>query len=185
MNLRLAALLRDVAADPAAAAQLADGLLNRLRYSNAERKAVSHLLRMRDLPLATPPDDSEPSPAELRRWLRAVGSDVYRDVCALERAALQALDGAPDADRAAQSARRAGLERLSQRASAELERKPPLALGDLAIDGKSLMAELQLKPGPHVGKLLAALLEQVLEQPEQNTRERLLELARATKGSEG
>ncbi|MEY2931388.1 MAG: hypothetical protein RL033_2137 [Pseudomonadota bacterium] len=176
--LRLTALLRDVAVEPTAAAQLADALLQRLRYSNAERKTVSHLLRMRDVPLTV-----ELSAAELRRWLRAVGSDVYRDVCGLERVALRALDGAPGAAPAEQRARGAALERLEQRAAAELESKPPLSLGELALDGKSLMAELRLSPGPHLGKLLGALLEQVLDQPELNTRERLLERARALSGA--
>jgi tRNA nucleotidyltransferase (CCA-adding enzyme) len=177
VNLRLAALLRDVAAEPERAAQLGDALLSRLRYSNAERKAVSHLLRLRELPLA------EPSAADLRRWLRAVGRDAYRDACALELAQLSALQLAPGADDAALATRLAALERLQWRAAAELERKPPLALGELAIDGKGLMAELSLSPGPHVGKLLAALLEQVIEQPERNTREGLLELARGLLGS--
>jgi tRNA nucleotidyltransferase (CCA-adding enzyme) len=180
--LRLTALLRDVAVEPAAAAQLADALLQRLRYSNAQRKTVSHLLRMRDVPRTAELGAVELSAAELRRWLRAVGSDVYRDVCGLERVALRALDGAPGADPAEQRAREAALARLEQRAAAELERKPPLSLGELALDGKSLMAELRLSPGPHLGKLLGALLEQVLDQPELNTRERLLERARALSG---
>lgn len=178
VSLRLAALLRDLADEPVLAAQLGDALLGRLRYSNAERKAVSHLLRVRELPLA-----AEPSAAELRRWLRSVGGDVYQDACALERAELQAREAAPDAPRAELGRRRAALESLEQRAAAELARKPPLALGDLALDGKSLMVELSLSPGPHVGKLLAALLEQVIDQPELNTRDTLLQVARGLLGS--
>ncbi len=180
VTLRLAALLADVAAEPVVAAQKADALLNRLRYSNLERKAVSQLLRARELPLS-----GEPSGPELRRWLRAVGSDGYREACALGRAALEARQQAPGARAEELGLRQAALERLEQRAAAELERRPPLALGDLALDGKQLMAELHLTPGPHVGKLLAALLEQVIEQPELNTRGDLLELAKRLQGSSG
>ena len=55
------------------------------------------------------------------------------------------------------------------------------ALGtrDLALDGSVLMKELGLPPGRQIGELLRALLEEVVENPALNTREKLLELARA------
>jgi tRNA nucleotidyltransferase (CCA-adding enzyme) len=170
-ELRLAALLRELGADAADSEKLADALLGRLRYSNAERKAVGRALRFRELPL-----DPEPSDAGLRRWLRDLGPREYRDVCTLERADLLAREQAPAA--AGLATRRAALERLEQRAAAELEREPALTLSDLALDGKALMTELDMAPGPQIGKLLAALLDQVIEQPELNTKEHLLERAR-------
>jgi len=173
LELRLAALLRELGPNAASSAQLADALLVRLRYSNAERKAVGRAVRGRELPL-----DPEPSDAVLRRWLRDVGVDGYADLCRLERADVLARGQAPGADVSASSARLSQLDRLEQRAAAELERKPPLSLSQLAIDGKSLMTELGVPPGPEIGKLLAALLDQVLEQPQLNTRDSLLERAR-------
>ena len=170
-ELRLAALLRDLGPDAAGSEKLADALLVRLRYSNAERKAVGRALRFRELPL-----DPEPSDAGLRRWLRELGPNEYRDLCALERADLLAREQAPTAE--ALGTRRSALERLEQRAAAELERKPALTLSDLALDGKLLMTELGVPPGPQIGKLLAALLDQVIEQPDLNTKERLIERAR-------
>ena len=44
------------------------------------------------------------------------------------------------------------------------------------MDGRDLMAA-GMKPGPALGKTLNALMEQVLEQPECNTREYLLNAA--------
>jgi tRNA nucleotidyltransferase (CCA-adding enzyme) len=170
-ELRLAALLRELGPDAAGSEKRADALLVRLRYSNAERKAVGRALRFRELPL-----DPEPSDAGLRRWLRELGPGEYRDLCTLERADLSAREQAPAADTRARL--RAALDRLEQRAAAELERKPALALSDLALDGKALMAELGVPPGPQIGKLLAALLDQVIEQPELNTKANLLERAR-------
>jgi len=41
------------------------------------------------------------------------------------------------------------------------------------------VAELGIPPGPPIGRLLAGLMEAVLEDPGLNSRERLLELARA------
>jgi hypothetical protein len=40
------------------------------------------------------------------------------------------------------------------------------------------MAELGIPPGPEVGRILDALFEKVLDEPELNTPERLLALAR-------
>jgi tRNA nucleotidyltransferase (CCA-adding enzyme) len=171
VELRLGALLRDLDPDAARAAQLADELLVRLRYSNAERKAVGRMLRFRELPLEPAASD-----AGLRRWLRDVGPDIYRELCALGRADLLAREASFASGEL--GARLALLERFDRRASAELERKSPLALSDLALDGKKLMAQLGLPPGPHLGKLLAALLDQVIEEPELNTPERLIEAAR-------
>lgn len=52
----------------------------------------------------------------------------------------------------------------------------PLALGvsDLAIDGNRVMQVLSLKPGPAVGKILDALVQRVLDNPELNREERLV-----------
>ena len=52
----------------------------------------------------------------------------------------------------------------------------PVNLKELAVDGRDLMAA-GMKPGPALGKTLNALMEQVLEQPECNTREYLLNAA--------
>lgn len=52
----------------------------------------------------------------------------------------------------------------------------PLSLGDLAVSGDDLKAA-GLPAGPELGATLRRLLDAVLEDPGQNTRERLLELA--------
>jgi len=52
-----------------------------------------------------------------------------------------------------------------------------LGVTDLALRGDALMRELGISPGPHVGVILRALLERVLEDPSLNTREQLLALA--------
>ena len=52
---------------------------------------------------------------------------------------------------------------------------PPLRLEDLAVDGRDLIG-LGLKPGPRFGQILQRLMDEVLKDPELNTREQLLEL---------
>lgn len=53
-----------------------------------------------------------------------------------------------------------------------------LSVKELAIAGRDLLGEGVMKPGPKVGDVLEALLDEVLEDPARNTREALLERAR-------
>lgn len=53
--------------------------------------------------------------------------------------------------------------------------RDPISVSQLAIDGTYLMNVLHVKPGPRMGWLLHALLEEVLENPELNTVEQLSE----------
>ncbi|MGE5184229.1 MAG: hypothetical protein ACM31C_19300, partial [Acidobacteriota bacterium] len=53
----------------------------------------------------------------------------------------------------------------------------PLGAADLAVTGKDVMAALAITPGPAVGRILALLLDRVLDDPSVNSREHLLQLA--------
>jgi hypothetical protein len=67
--------------------------------------------------------------------------------------------------------------------------RDPISVGALAIDGEDLIKmELHppaedgrtgIKPGPRMGWILHALLEEVLDDPKKNTKEHLLELAKS------
>ena len=67
------------------------------------------------------------------------------------------------------------LEELKDRIIEQLNQ--PFDVTDLAINGNDLMTELDLKPGPILGKILDELTELVLDEPEMNEREKLLEEA--------
>lgn len=54
----------------------------------------------------------------------------------------------------------------------------PIAVGELAVAGKELITALEMKPGPLVGRILAALLDRVLGDPALNTPTSLIALAR-------
>lgn len=53
----------------------------------------------------------------------------------------------------------------------------PVSVGMLAIDGQDLMEECKIQPGPKMGAILHALLEVVLDKPELNTKEILIQKA--------
>jgi tRNA nucleotidyltransferase (CCA-adding enzyme) len=161
MELRLAALLAEIAPDPRSSAAAADGLLARLRYSNAERKLITRLIQHHELPLAESLSD-----AELRHWLRRVGPDLVVDLCSVARARLPDPNGG------------SALSAFEARAEAALALKPVLSLSGLAIDGNRLIAEAGVERGRAVGTTLEALLVRVIDDPTLNTPERLLDEAR-------
>ena len=49
---------------------------------------------------------------------------------------------------------------------------------DLAVTGRDVMKAMGLRPGPEIGRILATLLERVLEDPALNQREALIEMMR-------
>ena len=53
--------------------------------------------------------------------------------------------------------------------------RDPISVSMLAIDGKDVMQIMEEKPGPRIGWILSALLEEVLEDTEKNTNEYLSE----------
>ena len=105
----------------------------------------------------------------LRRLIRRVGPELIFDLLDLRRADVVAQGRGGRTD---------DVDRFEAEIRAELERKPPFSVRDLAIDGHDVMRLCGLSPGPAVGRILNALLEHVLDHPEENTRERLESLAR-------
>jgi hypothetical protein len=71
------------------------------------------------------------------------------------------------------------LEALWQRVQEQIAAANAFSLRDLKVDGNDIMRELDIPPGPDVGRILNALFERVLDDPSLNTREKLVELARA------
>ncbi len=140
----------------------AEGVLRRLKFSNADIRRGAHLAR-HHLPLVHPAD----SAAQIREWLHEVGVEHARDLFRLHFADSRAAkDG--------ESAR--ALAFTWGRVHSELLRGSPLGLTDLAVDGTDLL-EMGLPRGPLVGLMLEELLAQVLEAPEANERQELLRRA--------
>lgn len=179
LHLRLAALLHDVAKPRCLSvdeggnrhfyrhelvgAEMADALLERLRFDNATRRKAVHLVRYHmDLHF-----DGEVSDGAIRRMLRRVGVESIHDLLQLRRA-----------DRLASGMRKGDLApetvQLLQRVERVLEAEAALRVTDLAVDGHDVMAAFGRPPGPYVGQVLERLLSEVLEEPERNRREWLL-----------
>ncbi len=137
-------------------------LLERLKFSNRATERVAGLLRHFDR-LPSPTD----SDAQLRTWLSEVGAGRVRDLFRLHIAGARTT-GAGERGRM--------LVHLWRRVHDELLSGTPLDVTDLAVSGRDLL-ELGVEEGPYVGLLLEELHAQVLENPELNHRDDLLELA--------
>jgi tRNA nucleotidyltransferase (CCA-adding enzyme) len=162
--LRLAALLRELSAEATV------GLLLRMRLSN--QQVDETVLRIRAAPMPAARGDD----TEFRRWLSVSGPERLAALGRLDLARARAECRLGSRDRTAD------VVASWQRAKAVRSGAPPLAVGDLALDGRGLIG-LGLRPGPGFGRILDALLDWVLDDPSRNLRplleERALELARA------
>jgi tRNA nucleotidyltransferase (CCA-adding enzyme) len=168
LAVRLAALFHDVGKpvdpDPLGHAQvgarIAADTLRRLRYPHGlSRRVVSivreHPFRAEDLPR---------SAREARRFLLRHGDRLAFDLVAHRRADLNAKS-------------RSTAELDAFATLLEAEQSSPHRLRDLAVGGDELI-EIGFEPGPGLGGILQELLEAVVDDPELNTRERLLARAK-------
>jgi tRNA nucleotidyltransferase (CCA-adding enzyme) len=172
---RLAALVHDIGKPATQAdghfyghetvgADLARALLDRLHEPRAVTDRVGHLVRQHMFRYEPSWTDSA-----VRRFIGKVTPGAIDELFAL-READNIGSGVPrDADHLAE---------LRERIRTELETGPALDRFALAVDGDDLIAELGLAPGPELGRVLAALVERVIDEPALNEAPTLLLLAR-------
>ena len=147
-------------------AEMVHPMLERLRFSNDERTRIVALVRHHLICY-----DGTWSDAAVRRWLRRVSPELVEDLYALSEADVQAKgkDASVDLQH---------LMELKAHVAKVVAEGAALSIKDLALDGGALIKELAIKPGPDVGRVLRALLEEVVEDPGLNNRDTLLARAR-------
>ena len=171
---RLAALLHDIGkpstidtgpfhGHDVVGAEMAEALLDRLHFPRAVTERVVHLVRQHMFQY-----DQDWGDAGVRRFIQRVGIDAIEDLFVLRESDSIGSGLPPDAG---------ALGELRARVAAELEASVVLDRSKLAVKGDDLMAELGIPPGPHLGRILDALLERVIADPALNDRAELLVLA--------
>jgi tRNA nucleotidyltransferase (CCA-adding enzyme) len=182
--LRMAALLHDVGKPRSRAfsdktqdftfyeherigAEMAEPMLSRLRFSNDEQKHIVALVRHHLICY-----DASWTDTAVRRWLRRVTPELVPDLYLLSEADVRGKgrDCSPDLESLA--GLKAHVERILAAGAA-------FSIKDLAIDGRALMQDIGMKPGPDIGRILKTLLDEVVDDPSKNQREILLERAKA------
>jgi tRNA nucleotidyltransferase (CCA-adding enzyme) len=147
-------------------AEMVEPLTTRLRFSNDERARIAHLVRHHLFHY-----NDEWTDAAVRRWIRRVGKERLEDLYALNEADVRAKGRDFDADLGALAALRVHVEKVIAQGAA-------LTTRDLKVNGRDLMTELGLRPGPLLGDILTELLEVVTNDPVANERGVLLERAK-------
>jgi putative nucleotidyltransferase with HDIG domain len=144
-------------------ARLAKTILLRFRYPNAVIDKVCHLVEEHMFSYTESWTD-----AAVRRFIIRVGEENLSGLFALRRADIYGMAG--------RDPRWDTLLPLHNRIEEVLARGRALSLKDLAVSGSDLIS-LGIPPGKTIGIILKELLEAVLEDPDLNTREKLLEIA--------
>ena len=178
-ELRLAALLHDIGKPPVRqldekgiwtfyrheeiGTSMCRQLLKRLRYSNEAIDSVCHLVKEHMFHYT-----EDWSAAAVRRFIARVGEASLKDLYLLRQADAFALAG--------KKIEPINLAALADRVEKILAQKHAFTLKDLAVSGKDLMAA-RIEGGKTMGIILNELLETVLDDPAQNTKEKLLEIA--------
>jgi tRNA nucleotidyltransferase/poly(A) polymerase len=138
-------------------------ILLRFRYPNTVMDKVCHLIEEHMFHY-----EDNWTDAAVRRFIIRAGETSLADLYKLRRADAYATAGeVPPPDY---------LLAMQTRVEKILTGRRAFSLKDLAVSGYDLK-EVRIKPGKEMGIILHELLEAVVEDPELNTREKLLEIA--------
>lgn len=156
---------------PVKSAEMAKVILRRLRYDNQTIHDVVRLVEFHDWDIHI-----EARKKSVRKAVAKIGQDFFPEMFEINLA-----------DTLAQSdyLRKEKLEKLDALKALYqeiLRDKECLTLKDLAVNGQDLMAA-GVQPGKQIGQILNAMLQDVLEYPEHNDKEHLLQ--RVKEFSEG
>lgn len=145
-------------------AKMVDRIMTRLKFKNEDRERVVNLVKNHMFYYNV----GEVTAASVRRLVSKVGRDNLKDLIDL-RVADRLGSGTPKAMPYKLRHLQYMLEKVQH---------DPVSVKMLAVNGNDLMTQLELTPGPKIGAILDVLLGEVLEDPERNSKEYLLERAK-------
>lgn len=189
INVRLAALFHDIGKPVAKRIEQRNGqqiitfynhefrseeichkIMTRLRFPKNQIEYVCHLVKNHMFHY-----ESNWSDAAVRRFLVRVTPEALEDLFDLRIADVYGMTAT--APILKEGPWVANLLELKDRIQYIIEKNTALCLKDLAINGKDLI-QIGISPGKQIGQILMHLMETVLDDPECNTRDRLLEIAK-------
>ena len=145
--------------------KLAEEIMRRLKFDNATLHSVGKLVYYHDYRMPV-------TARNVRRAMNKIGKELFPLYLEVRRADVLAQSGYQREEKLADID---GIETLYREITAAGQ---CVALKDLAITGKDLIAA-GLEPGRELGEILNNLLELVIENPELNTKEKLLKHVRS------
>lgn len=136
-------------------------VMKRLRFDNATREKTAKLVLYHDYAV-------EASAKSVRRAVNRIGEDIFPCLFDVKEADIGAQSGY------CREEKLEALEELRKIYAKILENRQCMSLRTLAVTGRDLI-DAGMEPGKEIGRTLEGLLQIVLENPEENTREKLLE----------
>jgi len=144
--------------------RMAKKILERLKFSKKEIELIEKLIRnhmfFSDTELITL--------SAVRRIITKVGKEN-----------IWSLMNVRECDRVGMKKKEAPYRLRKYFAMIEEALHDPISVGQLKINGEFMIKELGIAPGPRMGWILNALLEEVLDDPIKNTKEHLSELVKS------
>ena len=147
-------------------ANVAKKIMKRLKYSNAEIDFVALLVRQHMFYY-----QDEWTDGAVRRFMKAVGIENIKPLLKLREADRLGSGNRKDKESKA-------IPKLLARIDKIIKEENAITVKDLKINGNDLMNEFNLKPGPIIGKILNYLLDLILDEPNLNDKEKLIEKTR-------
>lgn len=160
---------------PTVSAKMAEEILQRLKFDNETIDVATRLIHWHDYRF-NPNQHAKKN--VVRRAASRVGRDIMEMLFMVQRADTLAQNPASYAGKLA------AIEEAEVLYGEIVRDSECLSIKDLAVNGNDLMAA-GIQPGPGLGGILKELLEYVLEQPEKNTREELLEYVKQVYKEDG
>ena len=151
-----------------ASAKLCREIMLRLRFSNEQIERVTHLVanHMFDYKKGL-------SDRAVRRFIKRVGVDNIDGLMRLRRA--------DDLAHGFGAGFESQIEEFSNRINTQIRKSYPFTISNLAVNGHDVMNILDLQPGPRVGQILNHLLGIVIDKPQDNQKDRLIEILKELK----
>ena len=146
---------------PEVGAEMARKILRRLKFDNDTISKVSRLIKYHD-------DRPMPEMRSVRRAVNRIGEDLFPMYLEVQEADMLAQS---EYRREEKSARLKGVAECYHKV---VEENQCVSLKTLAVTGRDLI-QAGYKPGPELGEVLKEMLEHVLEEPSDNTKEKLME----------
>nr|WP_297938668.1 CCA tRNA nucleotidyltransferase [uncultured Lachnoclostridium sp.] len=142
-------------------------ILKRLKFDNYTVDTVTHLIRWHDYRYAHTPE-------AIRRALNKIGGDFIFSLLFVQYSDVLAQSEFNQKEKLLR------LDEAKRLIEERLEKQEAFTIKDLAVNGNDLI-QAGIKPGKEIGVVLNSLLEQVLEEPERNNREFLLNCIKLNK----
>ncbi|HPS21506.1 MAG TPA: HD domain-containing protein [Candidatus Paceibacterota bacterium] len=145
-------------------ARMTKKILERLKFSRKEIELVEKLVRHHMFFS----DTEKISLSAVRRIITKVGKEN-----------IWALMDVRECDRVGMKKKEAPYRLRKYFAMIEEVLHDPISVTQLNIDGNDLLKDIGIKPGPRIGWILNAILEEVLDDPNKNSKGHLVDLAKS------